>query len=84
MILTHSYIASISSTFSPLLVQHLAQGHFSMQMGKTGIDLLTFWLEDDHPTAQPQLPQNNIEKKPVFSLTVSFAAVGHTEAVILK
>ena len=37
---THSYSASISSTLlfyeAQFRVQHLAQGHFSMQMGKTG------------------------------------------------
>ena len=37
---THSYSASISSTFlfyeGQFGVQHLAQGHFGMQMGKTG------------------------------------------------
>ena len=37
---THSYSASISSTFlfyeGQLGVQHLAKGHFGMQMGKTG------------------------------------------------
>ena len=37
---THSYSASISSTLlfyeGQFRVQHLARGHFSMQMGKTG------------------------------------------------
>ena len=32
-------------------------GHFSMQMGKTGITLPTFWLEDNRSTPQPQPPQ---------------------------
>ena len=31
-------------------VQNLAQGHFGMQIGKTGIEPMTFWLEDDHFT----------------------------------
>ncbi|CAB1434437.1 unnamed protein product, partial [Pleuronectes platessa] len=31
-------------------------GHFGKQMGKTWIELPTFWLEDDRSTTQPQLP----------------------------
>ncbi|CAB1446456.1 unnamed protein product [Pleuronectes platessa] len=33
-------------------VQYLAQGHFGMQMGKTGIEPPALWLDDN----QPQLP----------------------------
>ena len=54
---THSYIASTSS-FSyeeQFKVEHIAQGHFGTQMGRTGIELLTFWLEDDRSTPQPKL-----------------------------
>ena len=32
-------------------VQYLAQGHLGMQMGKTGIEPPTFWLEDDRSTS---------------------------------
>ena len=51
---THS--ASISSTLlfyeAQFGVQHLAQGHFGMQifLGRLGIELPTFRLEDDHST----------------------------------
>ena len=34
----------------PFRVQYLAQGHFGKQMGKTGIEPPTFWLEDNHST----------------------------------
>ena len=50
----HSYSASISSTLlfyeAQLGVQHLAQGHFGKQifLGRLGIELPTFRLEDDH------------------------------------
>ena len=29
-----------------------------MQMGNTGVELPTFWLEDDRSPHQPQLPQS--------------------------
>ncbi|CAB1427103.1 unnamed protein product [Pleuronectes platessa] len=38
-------------------VQHLAQGHFGMQIRKTGMELPTFWLEDNHSTPQKQPAQ---------------------------
>ena len=50
---THPYSASISSTLlfyeAQFRVQHLAQGHLSMQifLGRLGIKLPTFRLEDD-------------------------------------
>ena len=53
---THSYSASISSTLlfyeAQFGVQHLAQGHFGMQIffGRLGIELPTFRLEDDRST----------------------------------
>ena len=55
----HSYSASISSTLlfyeGQFRVQHLAQGHFGMQiflffLGRLGIELPTFRLEDNHST----------------------------------
>ena len=53
----HSYIASMGSTSSLRRgAQYLAQGHFGIQVGKTGIKLPTFWLEDDCSTPKPQLP----------------------------
>ena len=55
---THSYSASIGNTFlfyeGQFRVQHLAQGHLGMQMEKTGIELPTFWLEDNRSSTQPQ------------------------------
>ena len=56
---THSYSASISSTllfyegFSILLKDTSACRFF---LGRLGIELLTFRLEDDHSTPQPQPP----------------------------
>ena len=55
---TPSYCASISSTLlfyeAQFGVQHLAQGHFGMQifffLGRLEIELPTFSLEDDHST----------------------------------
>ena len=59
---THLYSASFSSSFfyeGQFGVQHLAQEHFGMQMGKTGIELPTFWLEDDRSaTATPNVSLN--------------------------
>ena len=61
---THSYSASISSTLlfyeAQFRVQHLAQGHFGMQMGKTG-DQTADLLVGGRPlypsaTAQIELP----------------------------
>ena len=40
----------------PFVVKYLAQGHFGFMMGKTGIEPLTFWLEENRSTPQPQPP----------------------------
>ena len=53
---THSYSASISSTLlfyeAQFGIQHLAQGHFGMQIfwEDLGMELPIFTLEDDHST----------------------------------
>ena len=55
---TTSYSASISSTLlfyeGQFGVQHLAQGHFGMQMGKTGDRTADLQVGGQRSTSQPQ------------------------------
>ena len=72
---THSYSASISSTLlfyeGQFAVQDLAQGHFGMQiLGRLGIKLPTFRLEDEHSTPSATAALFTVNSGTMFSLFI--------------
>ncbi|CAB1444690.1 unnamed protein product [Pleuronectes platessa] len=61
----------------PLRVQHLAQGHFGIQMGKNGIELPTFWLEDNRSTTRQESKKKSICSPPPLHVLLPGPAQQH-------